>query len=59
MAVREYYITEDIMWFSEKEKWEGLKSIGMVHKVMKKNNGEQTDVKKPVFASQKNKVMKT
>lgn len=43
MAVREYYITEDIMWFSEKEKWEGLKSIGMVHKVMKKNNGEQTE----------------
>lgn len=42
-AVREYYITEDIMWFSEKGKWEGLKSIGMVHKVMKKSSGEQTE----------------
>ncbi len=42
-AVREYYITEDIQWFSEKKKWKGLKSIGMVHKVLKKQNGEPVE----------------
>lgn len=39
-AVREYYITEDIQWFSEIKKWKKLKSIGMVHKVLKKNERE-------------------
>ena len=43
MAVREYYITEDILWFSERKKWKKLKSIGMVHKVLKKPNGEQSE----------------
>lgn len=38
-AVREYYITEDILWFSEIKKWKKLKSIGMAHKVLKKKNG--------------------
>lgn len=42
-AVREYYITEDILWFSEKKKWKKLKSIGMVHKTLKKQNGERTE----------------
>ncbi len=42
-AVREYYITKDILWFSEKKKWKGLKSIGMVHKVLKKQNGEAAE----------------
>ena len=42
-AVREYYITEDILWFSEIKKWKKLKSIGMVHKFLKKPDGEQTE----------------
>lgn len=31
-TVREYYITEDAGWYSEREKWKKLKSFGMVHK---------------------------
>lgn len=31
---REYYITEDVSWFSEKKKWKGLRSFRMVHKVL-------------------------
>ena len=42
-AVREYYITEDIQWFSEIKKWKKLKSIGMVHKALKKTDGGQTE----------------
>lgn len=38
-AVREYYITEDVSWFSEKKKWKGLRSFGMVHKVLRKPDG--------------------
>lgn len=39
IAVREYYITEDTAWYSEKGKWKGLKSFGMVHKKLKKHDG--------------------
>lgn len=35
-AVREYYITEDTGWYSEREKWKKLKSFGMVHKRVEK-----------------------
>lgn len=40
-AIREYYITEDTGWYSEREKWEKLKSFGMVHKVVKKQTGRR------------------
>ena len=43
VAVREYYITEDTSWFSEKGKWKGLKSFGMVHKKLKRHNGTQEE----------------
>ena len=43
VAVREYYITEDTGWFSEKGKWKGLKSFGMVHKKLKRRDGTQED----------------
>ena len=43
VAVREYYITEDTGWFSEKGKWKGLKSFGMVHKKLKKHDGTQEE----------------
>lgn len=39
VATREYYITEDVCWFSEKKKWERLKSFGMVYKKVEKQNG--------------------
>lgn len=43
IAIREYYITEDIEWYSEKKKWKGLKSFGMVHKRLKKQDGSQEE----------------
>lgn len=41
IATREYYITEDIEWYSEEKKWKGLKSFWMVHKRLKKQDGSQ------------------
>lgn len=38
-AVREYYITEDVGWYSEKEKWERLRSFGMVKKTVRGKDG--------------------
>lgn len=38
-AVREYYITEDVGWYSEKEKWAKLRSFGMVKKTVTGNDG--------------------
>lgn len=42
-AVREYYITEDTGWYSEREKWKKLKSFGMIHKVLKKADGTKEE----------------
>ena len=42
-AVREYYITEDTDWYSEREKWKKLRSFGMVHKVLKKADGTKEE----------------
>lgn len=39
LAVREYYISSETGWFSEKKEWKGLKSFGMVHKTFKKADG--------------------
>lgn len=41
IATREYYIAEDIGWFSERSKWKKLNSFGMVRKTLKKKNGEE------------------
>lgn len=43
IAVREYYITEDTEWYSEREKWKKLRSFGMVHKVLKKADGTKEE----------------
>ena len=43
IAIREYYITKDTGWYSEREKWEKLRSFGMVHKVLKKADGTKED----------------
>ena len=42
-AVREYYITEDTGWYSEREKWKKLKSFGMVRKILKKADGTKEE----------------
>lgn len=42
-AVREYYITKDTGWYSEREKWKKLKSFGMVHKILKKVDGTKEE----------------
>ena len=34
----EYFQTSDVNWYFEKDKWEGLKSIGVVKKTITKNN---------------------
>lgn len=41
VAVREYYITEDVGWYSEKGKWEKLKSFGMVKKTLSRCDGSR------------------
>lgn len=38
-AIREYYITEDVGWYSERKKWIKLRSFGAVHKRLKKADG--------------------
>ena len=39
LAIREYFITEEVGWYSEKKRWKNLNSFGMVHKVLKKSDG--------------------
>lgn len=39
VAVREYYISGETGWYSEKDKWKGLESFGMVHKTLTKKDG--------------------
>lgn len=41
IATREYYITEDIGWFSESGEWKNLKSFGMVHKKLVTADGKK------------------
>ena len=41
LATREYYITEDVKWYSERGKWEKLKSFGMVKKTLAKTDGSK------------------
>lgn len=42
---RKYYITEDIEWLNKKEKYPGLKSIGMVESVIERNGKITTDTR--------------
>lgn len=43
VAIREYYITEDTGWFSEKKKWEKLRSLGVVHKKLERGGGTKEE----------------
>jgi predicted transposase YbfD/YdcC len=40
VAIREYYLTDDISWLSQGKDWAGLKSIGYVRRTLEKLNGE-------------------
>ena len=37
IVTREYYLTNDIKWMNKKEKWPGLKSIGLARNIIEKN----------------------
>jgi predicted transposase YbfD/YdcC len=42
VAVREYYLTDDISWLSGKKDWAGLAGIGCARRTLEKLNGEVT-----------------
>ena len=37
IMIREYYMTDDISWMNKKEKWPGIKSIGLAKNTMERN----------------------
>ena len=37
VITREYYMTDDIKWMNKKEKWPGLKSIGLARNIIERN----------------------
>jgi predicted transposase YbfD/YdcC len=39
-ATREYYLTQDILWYADRKEWEGLKSFGCARRTLEKLNGE-------------------
>ena len=45
IETREYYQTSDIRWLHQKEKWQGLKSIGMVKTHCKSDTHESTEIR--------------
>jgi len=40
VAVREYFLTQDILWIDYRKEWAGLKSIGCARRTLKKFSGE-------------------
>lgn len=38
IVTREYYLTNDIKWMNKKEKWPGLKSIGLARNIIEKTD---------------------
>lgn len=38
IITREYYMTDNIKWMSKKEKWPGIKSIGLARNIIEKEN---------------------
>ncbi len=47
----EYYQTEKVNWYEEKEQWEGLKSIGLVKKTIEKSDGSKVEEKRYYISS--------
>ena len=46
-----YYQTEKIKWYGECNKWEGLKSIGLVKKTLEKSDGSKVEEKRYYISS--------
>lgn len=46
IAVREYYQTEEVDWYADRNKWNGLKSLGMIKKSLQLSNGEVHEEKR-------------
>ena len=47
----EYYQTEKVNWYEEKNLWDGLKSIGLVKKTIDKSDGTKTEEKRYYISS--------
>lgn len=47
----EYYQTEKVKWYTESEKWDGLKSIGLVRKTIEKSDGTKVIEKRYYISS--------
>ena len=47
----EYYQTEDIKWYEEYKKWDGLKSIGLIKKTIEKSDGTKTEERRYYISS--------
>lgn len=45
IAVREYYQTEDVEWYAEKDKWKNLKSFGAVRKTLITDEGKKEEMR--------------
>lgn len=45
IAVREYYQTEETGWYTEKDKWQNLKSFGAVKKTLVTDEGEKEETR--------------
>jgi predicted transposase YbfD/YdcC len=51
VAIREYYLTEDISWLRQGKDWTGLKSIGCVRRTVKKLTGDVVEETRYFIAS--------
>lgn len=51
IATREYYITRDTAWYSEREKWEKLSCFGMVHKSLERADGTKEEERRYYICS--------
>ena len=47
----EYFQTEKVKWYEEKDLWKGLKSIGMVKKSIEKSDGTKVEEKRYYISS--------
>ena len=47
----EYYQTEKVRWYEEYNKWEGLKSIGLVKKTVEKSDGSKVEERRYYISS--------
>ena len=50
VAQREYYITEDVGWYTDRKQWKKLKAFGMVHKTLRKGAKNLQIMKKIVLS---------